>query len=64
MFFIAPMLSLGLIAIESSRVLGYILFAGVFTFHAFLGENYRGEKRIMGLSPKWFGKSRSANDES
>lgn len=56
LFFIAPLLSLVMIVSSEWRVLGYVSFGALFAFHAYLGENYRGEKRILGLSSKWFGR--------
>lgn len=64
LFFIAPLLSLVMIISGDWRVLGYISFGALFAYHAYLGENYRGEKRILGLSPRWFGqKSHRKSDD-
>lgn len=63
LFYIAPLLSIILIISGDYSVVGYILFGSLLVFFLIDGKNYKGEKRILGLSPKWFGEKVHRDDK-
>lgn len=63
LFYVAPLLSLLLIMSEDCSVVGYIFFGLLLLFFLTYSKNYKGEKRILGLSTKWFGKKIYRDDK-
>lgn len=63
LFYIAPLLSLILIMSRDYSVVGYVLFLSLLAFFLIYGKNYKGEKRILGISTKWLGKKIHRDDK-